>query len=92
MVTAALLCAACDAHFDVPDTAIRPGHVLCTDGTVMSYAAYEQSDKRAIAVLFDAGQREDAEGYGYAVYLWDIEPLAFADSLGVDQGLSLIHI
>ena len=81
MVTAALLCAACDAHFDVPDTAIRPGHVLCTDGTVMSYAAYEQSGKRAIAVLFDAGQREDAEGYGYAVYLWDIEPLAFADSL-----------
>ena len=88
MVTAALLCAACDAHFDVPDTAIRPGHVLCTDGTVMSYAAYEQSGKRAIAVLFDAGQREDAEGYGYAVYLWDIEPLAFADSLGVDQGTS----
>ena len=34
--TIALLCAACDAHFDVPDTAIQPGHVLCTDGTVLS--------------------------------------------------------
>ena len=86
--TIALLCAACDAHFDVPDTAIQPGHVLCTDGTVLSYTAYEQSGKRAIAVLFDAGQREDAEGYGYAVSLWDIEPLAFADSLGVDQDTS----
>ena len=60
--TIALLCAACDAHFDVPDTAIQPGHVLCKDGTVLSYTAYEQSGKRAIAVLFDAGQRKMRKG------------------------------
>ena len=89
--TIALLCAACDAHFDVPDTAIQPGHVLCTDGTVLSYTAYELSDKTAVAVLFDTknvDNEETKEKYGYAVYLWDLEPLAFADSLGVAQGTS----
>ena len=89
--TIALLCAACDAHFDVPDTAIQPGHVLWTDGTVLSYTAYELSDKTAVAVLFDTknvDNEETKEKYGYAVYLWDLEPLAFADSLGVAQGTS----
>lgn len=89
--TIALLCAACDAHFDVSDTAIQPGHVLCTDGTVLSYTAYELSDKTAVAVLFDTknvDNEEIKEKYGYAVYLWDLEPLAFADSLGVAQGTS----
>ena len=28
------------------------------------------------------------EGQGYAVYLWDIEPVAFADSTGATQGTS----
>lgn len=89
--TIVLLCAACDAHFDVPDTAIQPGHVLCTDGTVLSYTAYELSDKTAVAVLFDTknvDNEETKEKYSYAVYLWDLEPLAFADSLGVAQGTS----
>lgn len=84
----AVLCAACDAHFDVPDTAVRPGHILCEDGTALSYAQYEQSGKRAIAVVFDTQRYEDAEGDGYAVYLWDIVPQAFADSLGIAQGTS----
>lgn len=84
----AVLCAACDAHFDVPDTAVRPGHILCEDGTALSYAQYEQSGKRAIAVVFDTQRHEDAEGDGYAVYLWDIVPQAFADSLGIAQGTS----
>lgn len=88
MVVTALLCAACDAHIDVPDTAVRPGHVLCEDGTALSYNEYELSGKRAIAVVFDAGRRDDAEGDGYAVYLWDIAPVAFADSLGIKQGTS----
>ena len=33
MAVTAVLCAACDAHIDVPDTAVRPGHILCEDGT-----------------------------------------------------------
>lgn len=76
MVVAAVLCAACDAHIDVPDTAVRPGHILCEDGTALSYVQYEQSGKRAIAVVFDTEHREGTEGNGYAVYLWDIAPAA----------------
>lgn len=84
----AVLCAACDAHIDVPDTAVRPGHVLCVDGTAMPYSEYEQSGKQAIAVVFDTQQRDGTDGNGYAVYLWEIAPQAFADSLGVEQGTS----
>lgn len=69
--TAAVLCAACDTHIDVPDTAVRPGHILCEDGTALPYAQYEQSGKKAIAVVFDTEKRGDTEGDGYAVYLWD---------------------
>ena len=87
-VTAAVLCAACDTHIDVPDTAVRPGHILCEDGTALPYAQYEQSGKKAIAVVFDTEKRGDTEGGGYAVYLWDIAPQAFADSLGIAQGTS----
>lgn len=86
--TAAVLCAACDTHIDVPDRAVRPGHILCEDGTALPYAQYEQSGKKAIAVVFDTEKRGDTEGGGYAVYLWDIAPQAFADSLGIAQGTS----
>lgn len=58
---------------------------------MLSYTAYELSDKTAVAVLFDTknvDNEETKEKYGYAVYLWDLEPLAFADSLGVAQGTS----
>ena len=56
----------CDAHIDVPDTAVRPGHVLCEDGTALSYTEYQQSGKKAVAVVFDTRQHEDAEGNGFA--------------------------
>ena len=88
IIVAALSLAACDAHIETPDETVRPGHVLCTDGTTMPYSKYEQSWKQAIAVVFDTGQREETGGNGYAVYLWDIAPQAFADSLGVEQGTS----
>jgi hypothetical protein len=54
----------------------------------LPYAQYEQSGKKAIAVVFDTEKRGDTEGDGYAVYLWDIAPQAFADSLGIAQGTS----
>ena len=96
VLVAAVAVTGCDAHIDVPDTAVRPGHVLCEDGTALSYTEYQQSGKKAVAVVFDTRQHEGAEGNGYAVYLWDITPQAFADSLGIAQGtsadLSLIHI
>lgn len=86
VLVAAVAVTGCDAHIDVPDTAVRPGHVLCEDGTALSYTEYQQSGKKAVAVVFDTRQHEGAEGNGYAVYLWDITPQAFADSLGIAQG------
>ena len=79
-----MLLTACDDHQDFPDTAMKVTHILTTDGKVMPYDTYEQSDKQAIAVVFHINQREDLEGNGYAVYLWDIAPEAFADSIGVE--------
>ena len=87
-VVMAIGLAACDAHIEVPNTAVRPGHILCTDGTALPYSEYKRSGKQAIAVVFDTGQHGETEGNGYAVYLWDIAPAAFADSLGVEQGTS----
>lgn len=84
----AMLYAACDAHIETPDMEIRPGHVLCADGTALSYSQYAVSGKQAVAVVFDTGQHGETEGNGYAVYLWEIAPEAFADSLGVAQGTS----
>lgn len=83
-----VLLVACDAHRDFPDTTIKPCHILCTDGKVLSYADYEKSDKQAIAIVFYVNQQEEVEGNGYAVYLWDLAPKAFADSIGVAQGTS----
>lgn len=86
-VTAVLL-SACDAHKDFPDTSMRAGHILCTDGTVLSCDGYEQSGKQAIAVVFYVNRDGGTEGCGYAVYLWDIDAEAFADSIGTAQGTS----
>lgn len=56
-VLMAVLLVACDAHRDFLDTAMKPCHILCTDGNVMSYAEYEKSGKQAIAVVFHINQR-----------------------------------
>lgn len=87
-VVAIMALTACDAHQDFPDTAMKVTHILTTDGKVMPYDTYEQSGKQAVAVVFYINQSEEMEGDGYAVYLWDIKPEAFADSIGVEQGTS----
>ena len=86
LITGAL--AACDAHIEEPDKTVRPGHVLCVDGKAVPYSEYENSGKQAIAVVFNTDPHGETEGDGYAVYLWDIAPQAFADSLGIEQGTS----
>ena len=84
LITGAL--AACDAHIEESEETKYPVHVLCVDGTVIPYSEYEQSKEQAIAVVFHIGSDGETEGNGYAVYLWDMTPKAFADSLGVEQG------
>ncbi len=83
-----MLLTACDAHIDIPDTAVKPGHILCTDGKAVSYAEYMESGKQAIAVVFHIDHSDETEGDGYAVYLHDLALAAFADSLGVSQKTS----
>ncbi len=90
MLAVTIMFTACDDHTDFPDTSMKPGHILMTDGKVLSQSDFEKSGQKdkAIAVVFYVNQREDIEGKGYAVYLWDIAPLAFADSIGIEQGTS----
>ena len=44
--------------------------------------------KEAIAVVFHLNRDETVTGNGYAVYLHDLAPEAFADSIGIAQGTS----
>ena len=84
----AVLLTSCDEHRDFMDTGLKIGHVLCTDGDVMSYPQYESSGKEAIAVVFYTNADTEIEGEGYAVYLHDLYPEMFADSIGVAQKTS----
>ena len=88
ILTAMLGLAACDEHRDFPDTGMKVGHILCTDGKVMSYEDFSRSGKEAIAVVFHLNRNETVAGNGYAVYLHDLAPEAFADSIGIAQGTS----
>ena len=88
LLAAAVLFAACDAHRDFPDTTMKLGHILCTDGGVIPPENLEQSGRQPIAVVFHVNHDENTEGSGYAVYLWDLAPEAFADSTGISQGTS----
>ena len=38
--------------------------------------------------VFHVNRSTETDNLGYAVYIHDMEPLAFADSLGIDQGTS----
>ncbi|MDL2247522.1 DUF1566 domain-containing protein [Bacteroides sp. OttesenSCG-928-J23] len=84
----AVLLAACDGHLNFPDTTMKVGYILCTDGNVMSYEDYIKSGKEAIGVVFHLNHNEETAGDGYAVYLHDLLPEAFADSIGTSQGTS----
>lgn len=79
---------ACDSHMDFPETGMRPGHILCTDGEVLSYEDYKQTDKEAIAVIFHVKYDETTPGDSYAVYLHDLPAAQFADSLGISHRTS----
>ena len=52
LLTIVTLFVACDAHRDFPDTTMKPCHILCTDGKVLSVSDFKQSEKQPIAVVF----------------------------------------
>lgn len=78
----------CDGHHPEPDMGMKIGDVLCTDGQILSVGDWEKSGKEGIGIVFHVNTNPDIEGRGFAVYLRDLDPVAFADSLGVKQGTS----
>lgn len=78
----------CDGHHPEPDMGMKVGDVLCTDGQILPLESWKKSGKEGIGIVFHVNTDSDIEGRGYAVYLNDLEPVAFADSLGIKQGTS----
>ena len=84
----AAMLTACDAHIEETDMTVRPGHILCEDGSTVPYEMYDKTREKAIAVVFDTDTHDGHKGIGYAVYLWEFKEQAFADSLSIEQGKS----
>lgn len=80
--------ASCDGHHPEPDMGMKIGDVLCTDGQILSISDWKKLGKEGIGVVFHVNTNPDVEGRGFAVYLRDLAPVAFADSLGIKQGTS----
>lgn len=78
----------CDEHMDFPDTAMKIGDIVCTDGAIVRYEDVDSLHKTPIAVVFYVNHNEDVEGNGYAVYLDDFATLAYSDSLGITHKTS----
>ena len=88
VVCIAMMLSSCDAHQDFPDTGVKVGHVLCTDGHTYSLDAMRKTGKQPIAVVFHVNNDPSSEGNGFAVYLHELPETQFADSLGIVQGTS----
>ena len=84
----ALSLVSCDEHRDFPDTSVKTCDILCTDGEVVRFDDLSSKGKEPIAVVFHINQRDDMEGTAYAVYLWDVLPEAYSDSIGIKQNTS----
>ena len=80
--------ASCTKHMDLPDTSTKIGDVLCTDGSVVPQNKCTSNGLVPIAVVFHLCDPETEEGTAYAVYLDDLSPVAFADSIGIKQNTS----
>ena len=86
-----LMLTSCHCEHEEDDgllSSLQVGNVVCSDGNILSMDKFKQSDKEAVAIVFHVNRSAEADNLGYAVYIHDIEPLAFADSLGIDQGTS----
>lgn len=80
--------ASCTKHMDLPETSTKIGDVLCTDGSVVPQNKCTSNGLVPIAVVFHLCDPETEEGTAYAVYLDDLSPVAFADSIGIKQNTS----
>ena len=78
----------CDDHHPVIDTSMKVGDILCTDGQTLSFSEWKKSGKEGIGIVFHINRDTTIAGSGYAVYMNDLQPKLFADSLGVKQNTS----
>ena len=79
----------CDSHLEEEEnTGIKDNQVLCTDGNTYTYDRCMELGKEPIGIVFYSNKDGKTDGKGYAVYLWDMQPVAFADSLYVRQNTS----
>lgn len=75
----------CDHDLEAPfASSLAVGSVVCSDGSVLTDGEFDRSGKEAVGIVFHVNRDPEIEGLGYAVYIRDMEPLAFSDSLGVD--------
>lgn len=89
IVSMAVGLASCDCDHNLEEPyPFKLGWIVCTDGEVISFCDYTQSDKEAIAIVYHVVPDHNSPIAGYAVYLDDRKSLAFADSLNVAQGTS----
>lgn len=75
-------------HFEEPTVTMKVGHVLCTDGEVMPICRFLESTKEAIGIVFYVNPNPNDDVKGYAVYLHDLAPTAFSESIEYSQGTS----
>ena len=52
MVAITSVLSSCDEHKEFPDTAMKIGHVVCTDGSIRPLSEVKTLGKKPIAVLF----------------------------------------
>ena len=86
-----LMLTSCHCEHEEDDgllSSLQVGNVVCSDGNILSMDKFKQSDKEPIAIVFHVNRNTETDNLGYAVYIHNMEPLAFADSLGIDQGTS----
>lgn len=77
----------CDDHEHI-DKNIHVGYVLCSDGQTVAIDDCEKAGKEPVAVVFYTSENASDTGEGLAVGLREIYPVAFSDTLGVNQGTS----
>jgi hypothetical protein len=75
----------CDDHETI-DTNIHVGHVLCSDGNVLTADDCKKQGKEPVAIVFYTSKDNNDNGEGLAVGLKEISAVAFSDTLGVNQG------
>jgi len=85
---ATMMTISCDRHRDFPDISMKTGHIVLTNGKVVSPDEYQKGGGTAIAVVFHVKQSEEETDLGYAVYLRDVVDLPLCDSIGTRQNTS----